>query len=321
MDLTARTLANIIHMPTEIILQIFGWCHGISDLINLASTCQRLRHIWIENIILCVSTATDLTASEIDDVISFARQEHDIKHAQAATVLPVPSDHSEQIYRWLPSIMATADHCDLLKTCYFKSLAEFNSKGYAHQKHISHQYPGEHPSSICKSYLAIRRLVLGYDHFDFLRLAYAEIHRSSDKDLDDIEVVSILLKSKITVNQSETLGMTVNEPQWQWWDYNYTQEEYYHPLEWEFAFYIIWLAARWRFDHPEDAPSSDYEQEAAKVYEAWDHDRVSAMWGSIERPWEKLSARWQSRSCDGRKEWYKDGRHIPRRRERDFHSY
>jgi hypothetical protein len=325
MTYTGRSSTNIALAPTETILQILGECHEISSQLNIASTCQRVRHIWLENIVSCVSTAIALTVSELEDAVMFAKQEHSKHHAQqeqAATVLLVVQNHNEQVYRWLPSIVAIAEQCELLRKCYFESLAAFNAQGYPHKKHISHQYPGEDPSSICKPYLAIRRSVLGYNDFDFLRQAYADIHASNDKDLDDIEVVAILLKTKIPRNQLHVFGISLNEPQQIWWGPDAgSPEEYVFPLEWEFTFYIICLAAGWRFDHPEDGPRTDYEEEALSVYEEWDHDRVNAMWGSIERPWERLSPRWQWRDVNGRKEWYKDGRHIPRLGERDFHDF
>jgi hypothetical protein len=165
--------------------------------------------------------------------------------------------------------------------------------------------------------LAIRRLALGYDYYDFLQATYADIHSSSDKDLDDMDVVSRLLRCDLTDIELGEIGMHVNDREEQrWFDPCDQLGEFIQPLNWEFAYYVISLTAGSRFDHPEFQP--EYEEYLLKLHDSFGHDRVSAMFGSIQRPWEKLSARWQRCDVNGREEWYKDGLYVPRWHKLDY---
>jgi hypothetical protein len=271
-------------LPTEILLQIAHDCIDASSLCNLVATCRRIRHIWFQHTTDIVSRLTGLTIPELKDAVVFARQEHDVQHQNPLTKAPEYEELNVQVRRSLTSITTTARHCDAISARYAKLLAAFKASNISHNRRISHQCPDEDATSVCKSYLAIRRLVLGYDHFELLGIAYADKHASDDISLDDINFISSrVLCRHLPGTEVRAIDINNDETDALWWDCDYVvKNAYFQPVNWEFAYYLIWLISTWRFDQPGGA--TDYQQAVLKLQDSFGHDRTNALFGSIEKP-------------------------------------
>lgn len=66
---------NLLDLPTELLLQIFGSCNSISDVLHLASTNRRLRHVFASSSrITILMNVADAEFGPIHDIIQLLTQ-------------------------------------------------------------------------------------------------------------------------------------------------------------------------------------------------------------------------------------------------------
>lgn len=271
-------MPSLPDLPAELMVQIMCQCPDIKTILRLSATCRQAQQTWRDNVAYIVSAIFSFTSEDLDEVLDLAKLEASVS-AQPFLETKEDADLNDRVRCNLPSIERTGCCVTILRDQYAVEQAKQNHPTF----HSVNCYIDVEPD-VCKAYATIRRFAIGYDHQQVLPATYANMHESSDGELDSLWTVVFHLRNRC-MDRWEQMGIQKHAGEGGNWLVDVEEDFYYLPLPWEFAHRTIDVESDFRFSGDE---LRNKETVYHRHHEHFGHARVERMYGAYKIPWTKL---------------------------------
>lgn len=204
-------MPHLIDLPAELLIQIFAASDAILDALHLSATNRLLNAVWLEHSKPIIESILKPTLPAYDEAVQLAYTEVQLESTESSI------DSSPSLRECLPTLLRNADLCASVCLAY---------------------------SPVCKdatllaaSYYFLRRIGLGFIHYQLRDDIYLELRSMSTEELMHRHNLSDWLDGPCN-SWEEKVRQGVREE----WQYNEADILGDWETPWDYAEYVLWGA-------------------------------------------------------------------------------